>query len=111
MASVFSLSRLLSQRRETQRRYFEFLRVPALSAGVYALPTGGTDPQQLHHEDEVYYVARGRATLRVGAEDHPVAAGSLIYVPALVPHRFHSIEEELEVLVLFAPAESRPAPV
>jgi len=30
-------------------------------------------------------------------------------VPALVDHRFHSIAEELRVLVVFAPAETSPA--
>jgi quercetin dioxygenase-like cupin family protein len=35
-----------------------------------------------------------------------VSAGSLVYVPAQVEHRFYSIEEELTVLVFFAPAET-----
>ena len=32
-----------------------------MSAGVYVLPKGGTDPQKPHREDEMYYVVRGRA--------------------------------------------------
>ena len=48
-----------------RERYREFLRVPALSAGVY--------------------------------------------VPPRVEHRFHSITEELRLLVVFAPAETSPA--
>jgi mannose-6-phosphate isomerase-like protein (cupin superfamily) len=42
----------------------------------------------------------------VGEEDVAVSAGSLVYVAARVPHRFHAIDEDLTVLVLFAPAES-----
>ncbi len=34
-----------------------------------------------------------------------VRAGSVIYVPKNAVHRFHSIEEDLIVLVFFAPAE------
>ena len=111
MAELFELSNLLVRRRRSGGRFLEFLRVPALSAGVYVLPAGGRDAQRPHREDEVYYVARGRATLRVGAADHPVGAGAVVYVPARVPHQFHTIEEELEVLVFFTPAETAPADV
>jgi mannose-6-phosphate isomerase-like protein (cupin superfamily) len=99
------LAVLLAAHRGQDQLYTEFLRVPALSAGLYVLPAGGTDPQQPHSEDEIYYVASGRASIQVGGEDRPVTAGSFVYVPATVPHRFHSIEEELIILVCFAPAE------
>jgi mannose-6-phosphate isomerase-like protein (cupin superfamily) len=35
-----------------------------------------------------------------------VAPQQIIFVPAGQDHRFHSIEEELTLLVVFAPAES-----
>lgn len=85
--------------------YTEFLRVPAMSAGVYTLAAGASDPQQPHTEDELYVVLRGRARIRVGDEDAAVAAGDAIFVAAGVVHRFHSIADDLSVLVLFAPAE------
>ncbi|HEY7617436.1 MAG TPA: cupin domain-containing protein [Terriglobales bacterium] len=100
------LSRLLEQRAATGKLYLEFLRVPTMSAGIYVLPPGGTDPQLPHREDEMYYVVRGRAHMRVGAEDQPVSPGSIIFVRAEVDHKFHSVEEELVVLVFFAPAET-----
>jgi mannose-6-phosphate isomerase-like protein (cupin superfamily) len=106
---AFTLGDLLARRAASGERYLEFLRVSALSMGLYVLPAGGTDPQQPHREDEVYYVARGRAMLRVGSADRPVAAGSIVFVPAGEAHRFHSITEELAVLVVFAPAETTPA--
>jgi len=85
--------------------YFEFLRVLSMSLGLYVLFAGGNDPQQLHSEDEVYYVMSGRGSIRVGSEDRIVQAGSIVFVAAQVEHRFHSIEEELSLLVFFAPAE------
>lgn len=100
-----ALGEVLAARARVGERYHEFLRVPALSAGVYVLPVGGSDPQTPHTEDEVYYVARGRAMLQVGGVDVPVSPESVVYVPARVAHRFHSITEELSVLVFFAPAE------
>lgn len=84
----------------------EFLRVPALSAGIYRLPAGGTDPQHPHTEDEVYYVISGRSSFTCDGETIEASAGSTIYVAAHAEHRFHDIEEDLTVLVLFAPAET-----
>jgi mannose-6-phosphate isomerase-like protein (cupin superfamily) len=98
----FDLDALRAGQREP---YLEFLRVPDLSAGIYRLPRGGTDPQQPHAEDEVYYVLAGRARILVGDEDEPVEAGTAVYVPRGVEHRFHDIEEDLTLLVFFAPAE------
>ncbi len=54
----------------------------------------------------MYYVIRGRARFKVGAEDREVSAGSVIFVAAEVDHRFYDVTEELAVLVAFAPAES-----
>jgi mannose-6-phosphate isomerase-like protein (cupin superfamily) len=109
MPHFFHLGDLENARAAQGKLYLEFLRIPAMSAGVYVLPKGGTDPQKPHHEDELYYVIRGRARMKIGAgksaEDAEVQAGSLIFVEAEREHRFYDIKEELEVLVFFAPAE------
>lgn len=102
---AFELSAVQQQQQATGERWLEFLRVPALSMGLYVLPAGAVDPQQPHTEDEVYYVVSGRGQIRVDQKDRAVQAGSLVYVAAQVEHRFHSIEEALQVLVFFAPAE------
>src|SRR5260370_27775396 len=81
-------------------------RVPAMSAGVYVLSAGAPDPQNPHGEDEIYYLVSGKAKMRIGAQEHSVGEGSVIYVDAGLEHRFFDIEEELVVLVIFAPAES-----
>jgi mannose-6-phosphate isomerase-like protein (cupin superfamily) len=101
----FELAQLVSQREAGNKAYLEFLKVPDLSMGLYVLPAGGTDPQSPHTEDEVYYVVSGKAQIRVAEEDRAVQAGSIVYVGKNVEHRFHSIEEELTVIVFFAPAE------
>jgi quercetin dioxygenase-like cupin family protein len=95
---AFELAELISQREVSNKLYLEFLKVPDLSMGLYMLPAGGTDPQSPHTEDEVYYVISGRAKILV-------QAGSVVYVAKNVAHHFHSIEEDLTVLVFFAPAE------
>jgi mannose-6-phosphate isomerase-like protein (cupin superfamily) len=105
MASFFHVDDVERQRSSTEKRYLEFLRVPAMSAGLYVLPKGGKDPQKPHHEDELYYIVRGKAQMQTGSDHAAVRAGSVIFVEAYLEHRFYEIEEELEVLVFFAPAE------
>ena len=102
---AFELAQLISRRESNNKLYLEFLKVPDLSMGLYVLPADGTDSQSPHTEDEVYYVVSGRAKINVAGEDHAVQAGSIVYVAKNIVHRFHSIEEELRVLVFFAPAE------
>lgn len=102
---AFRFPDILEERRLRGEAYFEFLRIPSMSVGVYALPAGASDPQTPHTEDELYYVVSGRAKLRIGEKEHDAVAGSLFFVAAQVEHRFHSIEEDLTVLAVFAPAE------
>ena len=102
---AYELPQLISQREVANKLYLEFLKVPDLSMGLYILPAGGVDPQSPHTEDEVYYVVSGKAQIQVADENCAVQAGSIVYVAKNVEHRFHSIEEELTVLVFFAPAE------
>jgi mannose-6-phosphate isomerase-like protein (cupin superfamily) len=102
---AYELTQLISQRKDSNKLYLEFLNVPDLSMGLYVLPAGGVDPQSPHTEDEVYYVISGKGKIKVADEDRDVGAGSIVYVAKNVEHRFHSIEEELTILVFFAPAE------
>jgi mannose-6-phosphate isomerase-like protein (cupin superfamily) len=88
----------------------EVLRSDLLSVGLYILAAGATDDQTPHDEDEVYYAVRGQATLRVGAEDHPVKPGTLLFVPARAVHFFHDITAELILVVFWAPPEGSGAP-
>ena len=61
----FDIEQLDQRRAQGGKRYLEFLRVSAMSAGVYVLPAGAADPQKPHQEDEMYFVIRGRARMRV----------------------------------------------
>ncbi|MFP5342660.1 MAG: cupin domain-containing protein [Candidatus Limnocylindria bacterium] len=106
---AWELDELEAARTASGRLYHEFISVPDLSGGLYVLEAGATDPQSPHGEDELYVVMSGRATVRVGDEDRPVSAGSVVFVGAGVPHRFHAIEERIVLLVMFGPAESSRA--
>jgi mannose-6-phosphate isomerase-like protein (cupin superfamily) len=102
----YPLDELLKAHAASGRLYYEFLRVPDMSAGLYLLPADGQDPQQPHHEDEIYYVIRGKGKFFCDGQNFEIEAGSSLYVPKEIEHRFHSITEDLVLLVFFAPAES-----
>lgn len=103
--NIFTLSDIMAAREQTGHLYHEFLHVPAMSAGLYQLATGASDPQEPHTEDELYYVVQGRAQIQVSEEHMPVESGSLVFVAANIEHRFYTITEDLTILVFFAPAE------
>jgi mannose-6-phosphate isomerase-like protein (cupin superfamily) len=96
---------LLQTNAESGKRYTEFLRVPDMSAGIYALPAGSEDLQNPHHQDEIYYVLSGRSKFVCDDEVIDVVPGSFIYVAKHAVHRFFDIEEDLEIVVIFAPEE------
>jgi cytidylate kinase len=99
------LGRLAQGHRAATRRYLEVLRTSQASAGLYRLRRGEEDQQRPHHEEEIYLVLEGRGRFRLGDQDHPAEPGSLLTVPARVEHAFHSITEDLLLLVFFSPAE------
>ena len=88
----------ISERKRRGESYYEFFRDSSLSLGIYGLSAGENDPQQPHTEDEVYYIVRGSGRMRVGDQDRAVTPGSVVFVEAGAQHRFHSREEDLEVL-------------
>ncbi len=102
---AFRLDDLEAERAANDGAYLQFLKERNMSAGLYALDAGSTDPQQPHNEDEIYFVVSGRAAVTVGMETTQVARGSVVYVPAGVAHKFHHISEDLRVLVVFSPPE------
>ena len=98
---VFEIAELITQQKEQEEFWYEFLRVPRLYCGLYVLPAGTKDPQQPHADDEVYYVVKGRGVIQVEGDDIPLQEGSVAYVAADTEHHFHSITEDLTLLVFF----------
>jgi mannose-6-phosphate isomerase-like protein (cupin superfamily) len=98
---VFQLADLMEKVEGDEPRFFEFLRVPALSSAIYRLPAGAKDMQAPHLEDEVYVVVEGRARLRISGKEHNITRGSILFVRATAEHSFFDIEDDLVVLAFF----------
>ena len=96
---IHTLNDLLAQMSEKGNKYFEFIRVPALSVGVYRLEAGAKDEQRPHSEDEVYYVIKGQAKFDRAGKVQEVRPGSILFVQRGVEHRFLDITRELVLLI------------
>ena len=99
---LFQLEEAIEKQLGSGNPYLEFLRVPSLSCGIYTLPAGARDLQGPHDEDEVYYVVKGRARVRVGDEVQNVGPGTVLYIGATSDHSFFEIDEDITLLVFFA---------
>ncbi len=98
----YQLKPLIEKQRGSGTPYLEFLRVPTLSCGIYALPAGSHDLQSPHDEDEVYYLVMGRGRVRIGDSVQEVGPGSILYIQASSEHSFFEIDEDITLLVFFA---------
>jgi mannose-6-phosphate isomerase-like protein (cupin superfamily) len=99
---VFDINGLVNETIRRKVPYYEFLRVPELSCGVYRLPAGANDLQSPHDEAEVYFVVEGRALVQVDGQEKQVGPGSILYVQATSEHSFAEIQENITLLVFFA---------
>lgn len=98
---------LQRMRAEGGKPYLEFLRSETFEVGLYELAAGAEDMQKPHDEDEVYVVVAGRGRFAVDGDDVAVGPGSILFVEKHAVHRFHSIEEDLSIVVAFSPPRRR----
>jgi mannose-6-phosphate isomerase-like protein (cupin superfamily) len=105
--NAFEYDDVSQQQADSGKPYLQFISEGTMSLGLYVLTAGATDTQSPHEEDEIYYVVSGRGAIDVAGERRPVRAGSIVFVAKEVEHRFVDIEEDLSILVFFAP-EHRP---
>lgn len=70
-----------------------------LAVEIYA--PRGTDSQQPHTRDEVYFVASGTGEYVCGESRHAFGPTDLLFAAAGVAHRFENFTDDLSVWVLF----------
>ncbi len=97
----FELADLMA-RIEKDGYWADFLKVRHLEAGVLRLYPGQEDTQTPHDSDELYFVIEGSGFIEVGGEKRPVKKGSVVFVPAEMPHHFYGNRDTLVVLYMFA---------
>jgi len=61
----------------------------------------GSDTQNPHERDEVYFVASGSGWFRNGDVRHRFETGDALFVPAGAEHRFEDFSEDFGAWVIF----------
>ena len=76
-----------------------------LTVAEVRAPRGAGSPRHRHHnEDEAWYVMEGELTFWLGDEQQSVAAGSFVFGPRGIDHRFRVDSDEAHFLLLLTPA-------
>ncbi|MBX6323360.1 MAG: cupin domain-containing protein [Rhodospirillaceae bacterium] len=70
-----------------------------MRVGVYA--PRGRDDQTPHEQDEIYIVIAGSGTFERGEERVRFDPGTVLFVPAGMPHRFTDFGDDFATWVVF----------
>lgn len=70
-----------------------------MRAGLYA-PVG-SDPQDPHPQDEIYIILSGTGMFVRGEERQAFQPGDILFVPALMEHRFEDFSDDFKTWVVF----------
>lgn len=106
---TWSFEDLSDARAESKQAYLSFLERSSMRMGLYHLPQGGRDGQSPHTQDESYYVVAGKSRFTCDGETVDVEPGDVLFVAAGLEHRFHDIEEDLDLIVFFSAAKPMTA--
>jgi len=79
--------------------YEVVMRHGTMHVGLYA--PRGSDPQQPHVQDEVYFVMRGQGQFLCGDVQKAFGSCDMLFVPAGLEHRFVDFTDDLAVWVVF----------
>jgi quercetin dioxygenase-like cupin family protein len=73
---------------------------PHFAMRRFSMDAGGGMPRHTNTVEHEQYVLRGRARIAVGDRVHDVGPGTVLYIPAGVPHSYEVIEGPFEFLCL-----------
>ncbi|MDR3588673.1 MAG: dimethylsulfonioproprionate lyase family protein [Negativicutes bacterium] len=65
---------------------------------------GGSVPEHVHEQEEVYFILEGQGVMAVDGEEQPVQSGSYVYIRPNQTHFLrNTAESELKMLFCYAP--------
>lgn len=69
------------------------------------LPGGAASPVHVHSaEDEMFVLLKGEGIFWAGEQRHEVSAGGVVFLPRNLPHAFHFVSDEVDLLTLAVPS-------
>jgi mannose-6-phosphate isomerase-like protein (cupin superfamily) len=93
------LADALSRLPDGDKRFTTIFKHGSLLVEVYA--PRGTDPQNPHTRDEIYFVASGNGEFVCGEKRETFGPTDLLFAAAGEVHRFENFTDDLAVWVLF----------
>jgi len=99
---IFELQDLVKQLDKEGNYFIDFLKIRHLEAGIMVLHPGEDDTQEPHSADELYCVIEGCGLMKLDKSKKLIKKGSIIFVPAGLPHKFYGNKQDLVVLYVFA---------
>ena len=75
-------------------------QVPNFAMRRFIMGVGGGMPRHTNRVEHEQYVLRGRGRVCIGEAVHDVCAGTVLYMPAGVPHSYEVLEAPFEFLCL-----------
>jgi mannose-6-phosphate isomerase-like protein (cupin superfamily) len=101
-SAAFTLHQVESERQKGENVWNSFLKRKSMTFGLYMLPkTLHGDSALVHRWDEVNLVTNGAGKFQVGEEIMDINPGDIIYVKKGNPHFFHSLQQDLDILIFF----------
>ena len=91
---------------EASKKFTVVMRDGSMSVEYYA-PVK-VDLQTPHKQDELYIIAGGSGTFYRGGERVSVKQGDVLFVPALMEHRFENFTDDFATWVIFYGDERKP---
>jgi mannose-6-phosphate isomerase-like protein (cupin superfamily) len=99
---AFTLEEIMEKRDSNTNVWEQFLTVPTMRFGLYMLPASvGGDDSLTHDFVELNIVVNGTGTFSVGTDEIKIKPGTILYIEDGVGHNFHSITDDLDVLILW----------
>ena len=80
---------------------------PNFALRSFRMGAGGGMPTHTNTVEHEQFVLRGRAEVRLGDETHVVQAGSVLFIPAGLPHSYRVVEAPFEFLCIVPNAPDR----
>ena len=74
--------------------------MPNFAMRRFIMGEGGGMPRHTNAVEHEQYVLEGRARISIGDELHEVSAGTVVFIPAGVPHHYEVLEAPFEFLCM-----------
>jgi mannose-6-phosphate isomerase-like protein (cupin superfamily) len=100
--AAYTLPQVEGSRKASENVWNPFHTCKTMVFGLYMLPLSlGGDKTLVHKIDEVNVITRGSGKFEVDGTTYDVKEGDVIYVKRGMGHYFHSLDTDLDILILF----------